>query len=188
MNSQQTNEVAFWRDWVTHNGGPDGFVQLRTVTDFESRTAFFPDLLAETGKGLDYGCGLVSIFDDCDLTMDAYDPLQAEYDAIYSHYGTARYVARPRGPYDFACCFNVIDHTPDPHGLLKALAALLVEGGRLYFEVNFDPELYPAAHYALWRPETVTEHLSAWNLVRSQTRPSGDLDGQMCHEAVYLRP
>jgi hypothetical protein len=190
LTEQQTGEIGFWRDlYVT--SGHEGFLNIRRG-DLLGRTEFFPELLAETGYGLDYGCGLISMFEFSNLKMDAYDPLQAEYEKIVPTVETAQvayWSERPEPPtlYNFIACFNVADHTPDIPELLGHLRSLLVPGGRLYFEVNFDPELYPTCHHSLWRMDTVREHLTGFDLVRERVRPSDVLEGQELYEGLYIR-
>jgi hypothetical protein len=183
LNSKQIAEVAFWRGlFITE--GREAFLGVRK-NDL-ARLAFCPEIWSERGHGLDYGCGLVSMFEFTDLDMDAYDPLQAEYDRIYRHNGRVRYVDEPEGFYDFVLCMNVADHTPFPAVLFSDLHDLLVPGGRLYFEVQFDPELYPAAHYAQWNLEHVRRYLLPFEIVRESVRAT-PAPGQISYEAVYQK-
>ena len=187
LGPRQSAELAFWRGLFAEKG--DGYVAYRSGIDFIGKVRFFPDLLAETGRGLDYGCGLVSVFEGSDLDMDACDPLLSEYDAIYRHEGRVRYLAEPSGPYDFICCFNVIDHDPEPDAIAKGIAALLAPGGRLYFEVNFDPVIDGIAHPVKWTREQVEIYLlSRFTLVREQVEDDPVWIGRQFYRAVFVLP
>jgi SAM-dependent methyltransferase len=184
LNSKQEAEVAFWRG-LFYARGRDGFLVLRE--EDLGRLAFCPEMWAEEGRGLDYGCGLVSVFEFSGLAVEAYDPLFEEYDRIYRHQGQVRYVAEPVGPYDYILCMNVADHTPEPAVLFRDLLDLLAPKGRLYFEVQFDPELYPAAHYQQWNLGHVRKHLARFELVHESVRTTAT-PGQISYEAVYRKP
>jgi SAM-dependent methyltransferase len=179
-------EVAFWRD-LFHQKGEQAFVEMRKGHDLKGKMEFFPELAKEKGRGLDYGCGLMSVFEGSNLNVEGYDPLLEEYAKVYRHKGPVRYVTNPKGPYDFICCFNVIDHTPDPQTIVDEIMALLKPGGRLYFEVNFDPQLY-AAHYMLFRDEQVEQYMGGFRKVRSQVTDAVEHPGIKYYEALYIRP
>jgi SAM-dependent methyltransferase len=181
---QQIFEVQFWRDHIAKLGTERFMIERREY--FDARAEFFPELLKETGRGLDYGCGPVSVFEFAGLSMDACDPLLPQYAHIIPHaQGKVGYSNGPGpGPYDFIVCWNVIDHTPDPQTIIDNFKRLLDPGGRLYFMVNFDPDLY-APHYHLWRIETVKRYLAGFNLIRERIVESV-FTGQKHYEGLYL--
>ena len=185
MDSKQVGEVSFWRR-LHDTLGHDGFMAQRRA-DYHGRTGWFPGLTDETGRGIDYGCGLVSIFEFSPLDVDAYDPLLPEYREIVPDNISLTYVDEPRGPYDFVFCCNVIDHTPDPDALLADIERILLPGGRLYFEVNFDPDLFEECHWTRWDIAKVREAFSRWCLVAERV-VGGSVSDQSCYEAVYTRP
>lgn len=184
MNERQVGEVRFWRDLYDRLGGQRGFIDERR-RGLDGVLEWFPELVAETGWGLDLGCGPVSLFEFTELNMDATDPLLDEYNALCGYCGHIRYLKEPVGCYDFIVCKNVIDHDPSPAGVVERIQRLLVPGGRLYFEVNFDPELYAECHYKLWRMETVREYLGGFELIREAIAKDARFPTIEFYTAVY---
>ena len=179
-------ELAFWHG-LYEQDGREGFL-ARRAEGLKGCIRWFPELVTETGRGLDYGCGLVSIFEFAGLDMDAYDPLLEGYRGICEGPGQIRYLDEPQVLYDFIVCKNVIDHTPEPGELLESIERLLKPGGRLYFEVNFDPVLYDGCHYRLWRMETVRHHLARFELVRESIAKEAEYPDIDFYTGVYLHP
>jgi SAM-dependent methyltransferase len=187
MTSQQNEEVKFWRN-LFKRLGVSGFLEQRTVIDFNKRTDFFPELKIEGGFGLDYGCGLVSIFERNNLQIEAYDPLLAAYDSIYRYPGSVTYISKIENVYDYIVCFNVLDHTPDPQTIISEIKKHLKHGGKVYFEVNFDPELYPQCHYMQFNEQLVDKYLKDFMLLRKRVIPNPVFPEQLMYEAVYELP
>lgn len=188
---QEEQEILFWKDLFDKNG-PMKFKYIRHG-DLIGKTVYFPDMFEETGRGLDYGCALCSIFEYSDLNMVAYDPLLKEFDKIYSsEYGKMSYYDNTKSlkneSFDFIACINVIDHTLDPQVIIDDLLRLLKPGGRLYFEVNFDPEIF-APHHTLWRMDTVRKYLKPeqFELVRENVHVNPKWAEQSNYEAVYIK-
>lgn len=173
--SQADEEVKFWRELYERNG-EQGFLEIRRQ-DFQDKTEYFPELLAEKGVGLDLGSGLVSIFRFSNLTYHASDPLAEEFTKIYPF----QYRKDINRIYDWIFCCNVIDHTPDPTELIDYLKTHL--NGRLYFEVNFDDQLSPA-HYKLWRIEDVREHFKDFKLIKERVIRNLNYP-QSIYQAIY---
>lgn len=172
MTPQEQQEVNFWKN--LYNNSDFRAVRLKDLND---KTEFFPEIFKEKGAGLDLGSGLLSIFSLTSLKCDAYDPLSDYYEEILP----GRYIKEIKKVYDWIFCCNVIDHTPDPKGMIELIKKHCK--GRLYFEVNFDDELSPA-HYKLWRIEDVREYLKDFKLIkeRVQRNPSYPQD---IYQAIY---
>jgi SAM-dependent methyltransferase len=182
MLRQQEEEIKWWM----HNFKQMGLEAFLAVRRDDLHRYFFASaLLQECGRGLDYGCALVSIFEFApELHVDAIDPLLPEYDKIYRHHGTVNYVSAPSGLYDWIYCCNVIDHTPDPQTIVDDFKRLLVPLGRLYFEVHFDDSL-GAPHFSLWRMDTVKKYLS-WLEVVKERVVRDPVHPQFHYEAILL--
>lgn len=170
IRDKQYAEVDFWRGF--HGSlGHEAFVRVR-MKDFDDKTRFFPGIHEEVGVGLDLACGLISIFEFSDRKVVAVDALLDEYRAILPLEGTldVRYqkedgenLSFADETFDWVFCCNAIDHTPNPSKMVSEIRRVLKPGGRLYFEVHFDPALY-APHYQLWRRDTVDEHLREFKM------------------------
>lgn len=178
-------ELNFWRDLCAQ---PD-FVHIRQK-DYYDKAKWLPELHSEHGIGLDLACGPLSIFDDFTasgqalwqsggrgpVTIYAADRLLNEYLKMFSPAGFVKYVELDmedlsngfgNASLDWVCCFNAIDHTPNPGTALDEIKRILKPGGRLYLNVHFDPELY-APHYKLWSYEEVWAEVdSRFKLLRS---------------------
>lgn len=170
MSPQRKAEIEFWRGEFVKYPTPAAYVAKRKS---ELQSYLVPEILQETGRGLDLGCGLVSVLEALSLPeVVAADPLMFEYSKI--PFGTfVQYVEADgenlpmawEDSFDFVWCMNAIDHTPHPKAMLAEIRRVLKPGGRFYFSVNFDPELY-APHYHLWSMQTVEEAMSGWKLLR----------------------
>lgn len=185
MNDKQIGEMRFWSNLLEEHGH-SGFIELRKE-GLGGVLAWFPELLSEHGWGLDFGCGPISLFEFTELNMDACDPLLEQYNTITGYLGHIRYLDNPVGCYNFIVCKNVIDHDPDPWAIVEELDRLLVPGGKLYFEVNFDPELYSECHYTLWRIGTVREYLERFELIREKVHTEKKHPGIEFYTAIYRK-
>ena len=103
------------------------------------------------------------------------DPLMDEYIKLIEKYGLVQAFVTlvptfdenlpfPDESFDWAVCWNVIDHTPDSQLLVDEIWRVMKPGSKLYFEVHFDDQL-GSPHYGLWRENTIQEHFSSqkWN-------------------------
>lgn len=192
---QEEQEIGFWKD-LYNSMGLEKFLYLRHG-DLIGKTAYFPEVFDEQGQGLDYGCGMISMFEFSSIVnqMRACDPLLPEYREITGPVKSSRMVysnnvdvIEPE-TFDFIVCVNVIDHTPDPQTIIDDLLKVLKPGGKLYFEVNFDPELF-APHHTLWTMDTVRQYFSAdgpFELVREATHVNPKFVEQTVYEAVYIK-
>lgn len=161
-------EIDWWRGYLA-SLGVDRFMRVR-FDDWKWKTRFFPELREEEGRGLDLACGLVSIFEFSGLkNVVAADALMDEYQQLLPRDGAAGVEYRREDgedltfetrSFDYVFCCNAIDHTPNPLRMLQEIERVLKPGGRLYFQVNYDPALY-APHYQIWRRETVDAHMKA---------------------------
>lgn len=173
MSPQRQAEITFWRGEFERRGGEEGYRAARAKNLAEYAT-FLPEIYEERGVGLDLGCGLISVLEELQNVQEvhAVDPLLPLYNELTRgssavHYRTVENEKLPYedASFDFVWCINVIDHTPEPKVMLAEARRVLRPGGRFYFLVNFDPELY-APHYCLWNMRTVEEMLTGFHLER----------------------
>ncbi len=191
MNPQRTAELEFWRGEFAKYKTPEEYVAKRKS---ELQSYLVPEILREDGRGLDLGCGLVSVLEALELpVVYAADPLNEEYRTI------ARYRTNPAmfycdadgenlpaewsDSFDFVWCMNAIDHTPNPLKMLAEVRRVLKKGGRFYFSVNFDPALY-APHYQLWDMRAVESAMKGWKLQRG-TLEYHDQWSKYIYTAIY---
>lgn len=162
MNSHEQVEIQFWRDLRNHHGS--GYESYR-IGELKDKTEHFPSFSKQKGKGLDLGCGLLSVLESSGKKIIAIDPLMNEYFAIFPHENRpVEYKHQPNpneipaedGEFSWVFCVNVIDHTADPQALVKEIKRVLKKNGKLYFEVNFDDNLSPA-HYKIWSKVDIDE-------------------------------
>jgi SAM-dependent methyltransferase len=81
---------------------------------------------------LDYGSGagrMVEILRERGFSaVEAYDPISSPH--------------RPRGTFSLVTCFEVLEHTPDPMGLMKDIVSYLADDGVVYFSTGLcTPEI-----------------------------------------------
>lgn len=168
MNDKELSELQFWQDLSRQH---DDYIGFRS-SEYPDKTKYFPDFEKQEGLGLDYGCGLVSIFEGHDKNVIAIDPLMIEYDKVIpvSKLKLPHLVPMefPDNDFDWAFCVNVIDHTPDPALLVREIYRLLKPGGKLYFEVNLETVLH-APHYSLWTPEITNSCFKEFKLLSDKT-------------------
>lgn len=177
MNSHQKSELNYWQYKKDELGGKEAYLKYRS-TGYAYRIEQFPEFESETGKGLDLGCGMVSVFEWSDKDVVAVDPLIDGYNDICR-------IDNPRVEYvrtetellpfkddsfDWVFCYNVIDHTPDPKLMASEAYRVLKPGGRLYFMVNFD-EIESPSHYGLWNEDTVAGVMKQFKAIYTKTRP-----------------
>ena len=169
MNAIELCELTFWQNLCNQHG--NRYTDFR-VNEYEEKTKFFqPFWDWQEGKGIDIGCGLVSVFDDCGKDITCIDPLMDEYNKIVpSELLNQKYKrvdaehlqeSFDKFSFDFAVCINMIDHTPNPELVLDGIDYILKPNGKFYFEVNFDDEL-GAPHYKLWNKQIVDEFFKSW--------------------------
>jgi cephalosporin hydroxylase len=183
---QQENELLFWKTLLDTDGKrytDQGFYKLRTVLDLNKYTSYFKTILSEQGKGIDYGCGLISVFQDSGLNMQFYDPLMNEYRKLYKL--DNRYIDKIEGKYDYVCCFNVLDHTKDPWTIIDDFKRILSGGGRLYIDVYFDDKLYVPCHYLLIDIDSIRMYLQEFKLVEERII---DAECGKKYQGIYENP
>lgn len=143
-------EFNWWKNYYKEQAD---FKAIRKQ-DWEDRSSFLRGIKEETGLGLDYGCGLLSMLEFSGLKFDAIDPLADKYREIMP-LGDNYYTDTDR-KYDWIWCINVLDHTENPQELIDDIKNKLKPGGRLYFEVNLDKELGDC-HYSLFSKEKIAD-------------------------------
>jgi len=90
---------------------------------------------------LDYGSGagrMVELLKDQGLSaVEAYDPISSP--------------RRPSGVFSLVTCFEVVEHTPDPMGLMRDIVSYLADDGAVYFSTG------------LCTPEILNKGLANWS-------------------------
>lgn len=164
---QAEHELAFWQTLLNQHGSIEDYVRFRTE-EYIDKTEHFPMFQEQQGRGLDLGCGLVSVLDACNKKVIACDPLMDKYLTLVPQSFLRKIHQQEDGEnltyganfFDWVFCVNVIDHTPDPKKMSDEIHRVLKPGGILYFEVNFDDQLSPC-HYDIWSKELIKETFNA---------------------------
>lgn len=192
MNEKQRHELAYWADRIDRCGGWGKFLEYR-AGGYEYRIEQFPEFKEEIGKGLDLGCGLLSVFEWSDKDVVAIDPLLERYkklgwiDSPRVRYIEVadEYIPAEDQSFDWVFCYNVIDHTPNPKLMADEAWRVLKPGGKLYFEVNFD-DFLTGAHYEKWNEFKVQEIMAPFKLVREKKMRGVD-DKRDTYFAIYVK-
>lgn len=174
LSVQQQAELAFWRALVQEHGE---YYRAFRASELKDKTKHFPSWPAQEGKGIDVGCGCVSVFECVQLRKQClfgFDALADEYirllgeDMVDMTYvplyntvpdGDGSAWRLPdwvrNGRQSWAACLNMIDHMPENkiYWLLRDISETLKPGGILYFEVNLERGIAPP-HYTVWNLHT----------------------------------
>jgi SAM-dependent methyltransferase len=177
LNNRQIVEVDFWRNLYNQQFDYSKYRK----GDVYKYHFLFGELLKEKGKGLDYGCGLVSMLEGHKDNFDSCDPLIDEYRTITDL--DKRYLDKPKGKYDWIWCVNVIDHDNNWQEIINDFRKHLKKGGKLYFEVNFDDNISPA-HAKLWRIEDIREAFSDFRLIKEDVYRFNEAN-QSIYQGIY---
>ena len=174
MNDRQAGELKFWNnDYAQYT--EEEYAVVRAYIFKSHLLKYWPEMEGLTGKGLDVGCGPVSIFEYSGLDMCAIDPLMEEYQKMFR----GKKMCRPKPPtveyvlgheddgslhfadqtFDFVVCKNVIDHTERDMTLLFEMYRVLKPDGMLFFMVNFDKELHLPEHVRIWDYECIEKYV-----------------------------
>ena len=155
MGNKEQHEISFWKNFINNKD----FKLFRSNED-NWKIDEFLDLRDRKGKGIDVGCGPLSVFEDTNNNIVAIDPLMDEYKNIYKESTRINHlkISGEELPFkdkefDYSYCCNVIDHTPNPDKMAKELARV---SKIIYLQVNFDKDLSPC-HYSLWNEEMVNK-------------------------------
>lgn len=139
--------------WKQYYNSLNDFEEVRKQ-DWNDRSSFLIGIKEETGLGLDYGSGLLSMLEFSGLKFDAIDPLMERYNEIITN--KENYFTDTDKKYDWIWCINVLDHTENPQALIDDIKNKLKPGGRLYLEVNLDKELGDC-HYSLFNKGKIND-------------------------------
>lgn len=184
MNNHEKTEIEFWKELYKSKEDYRAFRRGELAT----KTKHFPSFKTQEGRGLDVGCGLISILEDSDKEFTAGDPLMDLYQEITNFKGIlldGESLDFDDATFDWVLCVNVIDHTPNPKKMADEIYRVLKPVGRLYFEVNFDDILGPA-HYELWNMDKVRDVMSKFTLSTSVLERN-EPDLQSLYHAEYIK-
>jgi SAM-dependent methyltransferase len=187
MNDKEASELTYWKHRlaVEHNNDIDDYLKGR-YANYLNFSHFFPEINSQTGWGIDVGCGLISIFENTPLNCYAVDPLMKTYKEMIDHHSVIH--RRTQGninviyiddyedngllsifkdeSLDWVSCINVIDHTEYDRILLSEMYRVMKPKAKLYFNVNFDPELMPPHHCTLWDMDVIKDKMYQFKLLR----------------------
>lgn len=156
MENKEAKEIEFWKQFVSDKD----FGKFRLLDD-AWKINNFPGLRGKQSRGLDVGCGPLSVFEKTSNNVIAIDPLMDEYFEIYKGERKIKYL-KASGEnipfeddyFDYSYCCNVIDHTPNPEKMISEMKRVTKD--KIYFQVNFDDNLSDC-HYGLWNEDKVNE-------------------------------
>lgn len=161
LNPKEYEEVQFWRQLVNTEGS--AFLRRRRADYYRHLNNFngYADL---SGYGIEIGTGCYSMLEWSNATsIIGVEPLQDEFVKIQPESNGRVSIRILNGEelpdtfsksFDWAVCFNVIDHTPNPQKMVNEMFRVVKNGGHIYFEVNFD-DVLGLPHYSLWNENKV---------------------------------
>jgi ubiquinone/menaquinone biosynthesis C-methylase UbiE len=160
MNTQRFYELQFWSRLTSAEG--KNFL-LRRKGDLERHLSHFDGKCDLKGKGIEFGTGCFSMleFSEADQVIGI-DPLANDFKNIFTIPndkvtildGDGENVTFNDNTFDWAVCWNVLDHTPNPERMVSEMFRVIKPKGKIYFNINFDDMLSPA-HYSLWNEDVV---------------------------------
>ncbi len=171
-------ELSFWR-WVAVEGydgmAPQEFpiYQKQWMLGCFTRTGWEINDLEECDL-VEIGCGPLGMIEYLPGKRKVgYDPLNEEYERLFYRVrsGGVKYVSEleplcqtDRQAFDFAICFNVLDHTTQPRQLFDICMDLLKPGGRFLFQVNTvkEGETFPQEHARMHPSPLKVEEICNW--------------------------
>ena len=69
--------------------------------------------------------------------------LQSHANVVYEHASPEEYAAQHAGEFDVVTCMELLEHVPEPAGMVAACARLLRPGGQVFFStINRNPKSY----------------------------------------------
>lgn len=189
LSSQQQHEVHFWK-WLVKVEGEKFFD--RRKNDFKRHTDQYDGKCDLKGKGIEFGTGCFSMLEYSEAkSVIGIDPLADEYNNILPNknskvtiiQGDGENVTFKDDTFDWAVCWNVLDHTPSPEKMVSEMFRVIKPKGKIYFNVNFDDQLSPA-HYGLWRKDTVEKYFGNYKKVYEK-EIRNEPDQQTWYYAIY---
>ncbi|EME69132.1 2-polyprenyl-3-methyl-5-hydroxy-6-metoxy-1,4-benzoquinol methylase [Paramagnetospirillum caucaseum] len=140
------------RRFMTDSGWAPDWIKDRLILDCGCGAGRFTDVVAQKG-GRVVACDLSQAIESCHETTRVHEGRVACIQASLFE------LPLRRESFDGLFCMGVIQHTPDPAAVMRALPAFLAPGGALaynFYEADFWPKLQPLK-YAL---RLLTPHLS----------------------------
>ncbi len=193
LNPKQQAEVDFWK-WLVKKEGRDGFIRRRRA-DFYRHMNNFDGYADLSGRGIEIGTGCYSQLEWANSdSIVGVEPLNDEYMRFQperNKFVSVRTLDGEKLPasfsesFDWAVCWNVMDHTPDPLKMSYEIWRVLKHGGYLFFEVNFDDEL-AKPHYSIWAESTVDYYLPIVDK-KWEKKIRNEADKQTLYYAVYRK-
>jgi 2-polyprenyl-3-methyl-5-hydroxy-6-metoxy-1,4-benzoquinol methylase len=136
------------RALLAHEMGRSRYQDLSAVT--RSRIDVTEALIAAHARGrvLDVGCGHMPFRESVLRYADSYEGLdiEARVDGVAYISDAVRMTGVPRGAFDTVLCLEVLEHVPDPRGVLDSVAQVLRPGGVLILTVPHLSRLHEEPH------------------------------------------
>ena len=174
----QLRELGFWR-WVAFSGynnlDPRCFPlhQRRHMLGAYSRTKWSVDRFAN-GNIVEIGCGPLGMISHLSTRFAiGFDPLNKYYDILFrkARGDTIEYVSdlapvleHKKEFFDFAICYNVLDHTENPREIFDQYFSLIKPGGEFLLQVNIMDQTKPRSElHTRMHPSPMTvDQISNW--------------------------
>lgn len=164
-------EITKYYNNLFKNMGAEKYCQYRKDR-FGEVISLFPELVKESGRGLDLGTGLVSIFEFSPLDIFGVDFMHDKFRKIFDFKGKVRTVNNKKdelpfsdGFFDFIVFVDALDHCCNPLKVVNEVYRVLRKGGKVYIAVEFRKEP-DGAHYHLWDKKSIGDLFSKFELVR----------------------
>lgn len=139
LSSLEHMHAGFYEESGMHGAVPTPMETWLKDTDWDDQRRF--DMLKPAlvnKKLLDFGCGAGGFLNKAQHFADTVAGIELE--RRVREYWNAQIAIHPDlesagGGYDLITAFHVVEHLPDPRAMLRALAGMLAENGRMVIEV-----------------------------------------------------